>query len=882
MSVKIYKCFIASPSDTQEERDVCDKVFEEINKTLGEHLNFRIESKKWEKNARPAFGSDGQAVINEQLLNNYDLFIGIMWNKFGTPTPRAGSGTEEEFNHAYEKLQGNNDLDILFYFNNQEVSASQLDLDQVSKVRSFKEKISELGGLYWSYNGYKEFEIELKKHLNDFFLSKSKEPIQSDNNVKKNDKSDVQGQDDPIYFLLEKRLKDSLCLFSNQPFIWVDPVLSKTNEISPNADDDKIELETFINEPKSSIIKAPPQFGLTSLAHYLIKEAWSNKSLWIYLDAKKVHRDTVKKSVNKELKVLNLEEKNISCIVIDGWINTDVGAKKLLKNLCSAYQDIPIIVMQTIDDSAFTKEVAKETINRDFNTLHLLALPRTQIRKVIASYNKSKNIGDEDILLKKMLQDLEVLNIHRTPLNCLTLLKVSEGYFAESPVNRTKMIEMVLFVLFNLDGVPTYKIKPDLKDCEYVLGRFCENLITTEKYSFTRELFLNDLELFCQEKLINLDVSVVFDVLFSNNIIIRKDLEFIFRASYWIYYFAAKRMHFDKGFCDYILLEKKYISFPEIIEFYTGIDRNGEDILKVLTKDLADSCDLVDEKTGLPKELNPYNEAEWNPSEETLIKMQSEISDDVLQSKLPESLKDKHADANYDQLKPYDQSIRTILNDYSLVILIQNVKACSKALRNSDYVDPDIKRELLKLITRGWAQVSKIIFALAPVLATEGHVSFEGQVFNLAGKFSSSFDEKMNEIFIFNPINVVNFFKDDLFSNKMGPLLFDGITTETNELIKHQLILLLISERPQGWKKTVETYITYISKNSFYLYNIVNLLRRKYHYSFCSEIELQEMIYLLKMGYAKHKFGIDKPNLQNIKKISNNVIPKRHGFDTEK
>jgi hypothetical protein len=879
VSVQIYKCFIASPSDTQSERNVCDKVFSEINKTLGEYLNFRIESKKWEDDARPAFGTDGQAVINEQLLNDYQLFIGIMWNKFGTPTPRAGSGTEEEFNHAYRKHSNKDGIEILFYFNDEAINANQLDLKQVKKVRDFKEKVSSLGGLYSSYTGFTDFEVKLKKHLSDYFLKTLQNNHADLSSIETSKKNPVNPtSEESTSLILKNRLKKSLCLFSNQPFIWVEPVISKTNDISRDANENFsscIEISSLIKSPESTIIKAPPQFGLTSLAHYLVKEAWSKDYLWVYLDARKVNRSAVTKSISKELKELNLENRKIDCIVLDAWIISEVGAKKLLRNLCHDYKDTPIIVMQTIDDSDFKEGDEKENINRDFNHLHLLALPRAQIRKVISAYNKEKSIGDEDTVLNKIVKDLEVLNIHRTPLNCLTLLKVSEVYFDESPVNRTKMIEMVLFVLFDVGEVPTYKAKPDLKDCEYVLGRFCESLIHHNKYQFSREQFLKELELFCSDKLIRLDVSVVFDILFSNNIIIMKDLDFIFRASYWIYYFAAKRMHFDQSFRDYIFLEKKYISFPEIIEFYTGIDRNREDVLKILIKDLKEACDLVDNKTGLPIELNPYQGAEWNPSEETLIKMQTEISDEVLNSNLPESLKDKHADQNYDQLKPYDQSIQTILSDYSLVLLIQQVKACSRALRNSDYVDPEIKKELLKVITRGWAQVSKIIFALAPILAKEGYVSFEGQAFNLAGNFSKSFEDRMNQIFTCNPITVVNYFKNDLFSNKIGPLLFDGINSETNDLAKHQLILLLIAERPPEWKKNVEQYITRISKNSFYLFDIVNCLRTQYRYSYATELELQEISYLLKMGLAKHELGIDKPNFKNIKRISNTSLPKR-------
>ena len=48
MAVEIYKCFVASPSDTQTKRDLIEDVFKDINQTLGEQLSFRIESKKWE------------------------------------------------------------------------------------------------------------------------------------------------------------------------------------------------------------------------------------------------------------------------------------------------------------------------------------------------------------------------------------------------------------------------------------------------------------------------------------------------------------------------------------------------------------------------------------------------------------------------------------------------------------------------------------------------------------------------------------------------------------------------------------------------------------------------------------------------------------------
>ena len=104
-TTKIIKCLIASPGDVTQERDICETVFEDLNRELGSVLKFRIESVRWEKDAHAGCGEYGQEVINRQFDDLYDLFLGIMYSRFGTPTPVAGSGTEEEFNIAYAKKQ---------------------------------------------------------------------------------------------------------------------------------------------------------------------------------------------------------------------------------------------------------------------------------------------------------------------------------------------------------------------------------------------------------------------------------------------------------------------------------------------------------------------------------------------------------------------------------------------------------------------------------------------------------------------------------------------------------------------------------------------------------------------------------------------------------
>ncbi len=111
-------CFIASPGDSQEERDACIEVFEDINHGIGKTFGFSLSPFRWDHEVYPSVGEYGQQVINQQADGKYDLFIGIMKTRFGTPAPNAGSGTEEEFNIAYEKLKEGTIDNIFFYFVN--------------------------------------------------------------------------------------------------------------------------------------------------------------------------------------------------------------------------------------------------------------------------------------------------------------------------------------------------------------------------------------------------------------------------------------------------------------------------------------------------------------------------------------------------------------------------------------------------------------------------------------------------------------------------------------------------------------------------------------------------------------------------------------------
>jgi hypothetical protein len=158
------RAFVMSPSDTHAERDALEKVVAEINRGIGSDLGLVLELIRWESHFRPGIDSDAQAVINKQLLPP-DIFIAVFWTRLGTPTPRAQSGTAEEFNMAVDAWDSNRDVEILTYFNAKEVLPRNIDPEQLAALRRFRAEVEGRGVLVSEFRGVEDFEAKSREHL---------------------------------------------------------------------------------------------------------------------------------------------------------------------------------------------------------------------------------------------------------------------------------------------------------------------------------------------------------------------------------------------------------------------------------------------------------------------------------------------------------------------------------------------------------------------------------------------------------------------------------------------------------------------------------------------------------------------------------------------
>ena len=106
-----------------------------------------------------------------------------------------------------------------------------------------------------------------------------------------------------------------------------------------------------------------------------------------------------------------------------------------------------------------------------------------------------------------------------------------------------------------------------------------------------------------------------------------------------------------------------------------------------------------------------------------------------------------------------------------------------------------------------------------------------------------------------NPYNVVNFFRNDLSSKKIGPLICENLKNNNSILQKSLLSIFLIQERPLDWNSELFNFMNLLHRNSFILGNLSYILNLEITEGFVSESDLIKLKELLFIPLAKRKYS---------------------------
>ncbi len=164
---QILKLFLASPSDTDAERKIVHEVVNAWNRSTGHNRGWQVDVFDYTKNVAPSYGRDGQKIINEASgsLRNYAFFIGILKHRFGSPTPRAPSGTKEEFGRAVRAYRSTGRIEIMLYFSDASLKDTSNDsLIHKQKVNNFRKSVQH-ESFYKTFKSQNDFRSQFSEHF---------------------------------------------------------------------------------------------------------------------------------------------------------------------------------------------------------------------------------------------------------------------------------------------------------------------------------------------------------------------------------------------------------------------------------------------------------------------------------------------------------------------------------------------------------------------------------------------------------------------------------------------------------------------------------------------------------------------------------------------
>lgn len=162
--VKQYDLLISCPGDAVESVETIKEVVDEFNQQFSDTLGILIRCRYWKDSSYSESGGKPQDLLNKQIVYPSDLAVAVFKNRFGSPTDKYGSGTEEEIE---EMLSAGKQ--VFMFFDESPVRPTDIDRDEYERVQAFKSRYKDKG-IFGSFSNQEEFRTVFRAHITRHFM----------------------------------------------------------------------------------------------------------------------------------------------------------------------------------------------------------------------------------------------------------------------------------------------------------------------------------------------------------------------------------------------------------------------------------------------------------------------------------------------------------------------------------------------------------------------------------------------------------------------------------------------------------------------------------------------------------------------------------------
>ncbi|RPE06769.1 metallophosphoesterase [Paenibacillus polymyxa] len=375
-------------------------------------------------------------------------------------------------------------------------------------------------------------------------------------------------------------------------------------------------LDQLCSSNENILMLGAKESGKTILLDKLLVEFTQNimkyNKIPVYINLeKRINRYETEIARYLNVKIHEVEEllnNQDVVLLLDDLSSSHKSISKLsmLEKLIEKHPNIRVIVTATsFVSSDLPVEFRDFPLLSSFKLLQINLFKSNQIRGLIKKWFSTNPNYKSDESLEDIVNIFNKLDIPRTPLAVSMFLCSIELQPNYKPTNNAALLENFIEILFDKHDPQemylemfNYKNKERLlaeishkmfkdNNVDYRIKRvdlinFIESYLNTRRFSYKADDILKDLE----------KVGIFIEDIEDSCYFLK------FRFNCFFSYFLMKNMEFLPEFKDYILSEDNFLHFVDEIDYYTGIKRDEETILTLITERMTKMFSEVIEQTN--------------------------------------------------------------------------------------------------------------------------------------------------------------------------------------------------------------------------------------------------------------------------------------------
>ncbi|MGF9567858.1 hypothetical protein AAIH70_30765 [Neorhizobium sp. BT27B] len=176
MTIRKLRIFLSHPADMAFYANEASRMVAVSNPRWERDHKANVSVETFRDIASNFDASGVQNATNRYFKDRYDIYLGLMGSKLGTPTSQFASGTVEEYRIAVQSMQNGGKVSaLLFGFCEVPINPYLIDADELKKAKEFRDEMSR-NQLSFTWSKSEDFFGTVSDQIDKVVAEVSKDP----------------------------------------------------------------------------------------------------------------------------------------------------------------------------------------------------------------------------------------------------------------------------------------------------------------------------------------------------------------------------------------------------------------------------------------------------------------------------------------------------------------------------------------------------------------------------------------------------------------------------------------------------------------------------------------------------------------------------------